>query len=364
MEPLYLVIDTLAIASLLVLATSFVLSAPTRNIAGLIIWLAVSYVCYVLSARHDYAFAIPPDLQIDLGAAYMLVNLARNSISATLLLLTHSLFREERRFPRAFIALILLQLFLEEPLAWLLSADWEQTHPEIRFILYEFVPACLQVFFIGIATVWAVGELRPDLVGARRRARILMLCLVVGQGLLSVLIERIGFSSGLVPLAPMYPIHNLLVTVQILIFAVFVFWLLRRDLLDFLKQEPPQAAEVSADAGTASKEVERIRNALEVERIYQQMGLTVADLAKHVALPQYRLRDLIHNELGFRNFNSFLHHYRIEEVALALEDADQNQTPILTLALSAGYQSINPFNRAFKELKGMTPSDYRASRQQ
>jgi AraC-like DNA-binding protein len=90
----------------------------------------------------------------------------------------------------------------------------------------------------------------------------------------------------------------------------------------------------------------------------------VADLAKHLALPQYRLRDLIHNELGFRNFNSFLHHYRIEEVALALEDADQNQTPILTLALSAGYQSINPFNRAFKELKGMTPSDYRASRQQ
>jgi AraC-like DNA-binding protein len=34
--------------------------------------------------------------------------------------------------------------------------------------------------------------------------------------------------------------------------------------------------------------------------------------------------------------------------------------PILTIALSTGYQSINTFNRGFREIVNMTPSAYRA----
>jgi AraC-like DNA-binding protein len=33
--------------------------------------------------------------------------------------------------------------------------------------------------------------------------------------------------------------------------------------------------------------------------------------------------------------------------------------PILTIGLDAGFQSIDPFNRAFKAKTGMTPSEYR-----
>jgi AraC-like DNA-binding protein len=54
-----------------------------------------------------------------------------------------------------------------------------------------------------------------------------------------------------------------------------------------------------------------------------------------------------------------LNHYRVEEATSALIDPAQRDTPILTIALTAGYQSINPFNRAFRELRGMTPSDFR-----
>ena len=34
--------------------------------------------------------------------------------------------------------------------------------------------------------------------------------------------------------------------------------------------------------------------------------------------------------------------------------------PILTIALDAGFGSLGPFNRAFKDAEGMTPSAYRA----
>jgi AraC-like DNA-binding protein len=33
--------------------------------------------------------------------------------------------------------------------------------------------------------------------------------------------------------------------------------------------------------------------------------------------------------------------------------------PVVTIALDAGFQSLGPFNRAFKAHTGMTPTDYR-----
>ena len=364
MDVLFLINDTLAISLVLLVACSAILSAPTNKITWLVILIAFCYICNSLSARHDYAWNIPPNMQIDFGSAYVVVNLARNSISALFLLLSHALFRDNERLPRIFIALIAFQLMLEEPLAWMLSSQWEQAYPEWKYLLYEFIPACIQIVLLVYAAYWTFGEFRADLVRDRRAARVLMLALMVGQGLLSLIVERVAFTGGFISYFYMYPIHNLLVAIKILVYAIVVFWLLRRDLFDFMIDKPVSLQSVEPAIDTTPREVERIIQALEEQQIYQTMGLTVADLAKHIGTPEYRLRDLIHNHLGYRNFNSFLHHYRVEEVASALGDTSQNQTPILTLALSAGYQSINPFNRAFKELKGMTPSDYRVRQQQ
>ncbi len=33
--------------------------------------------------------------------------------------------------------------------------------------------------------------------------------------------------------------------------------------------------------------------------------------------------------------------------------------PVLTIAMDAGFQSLGPFNRAFKADTGLTPSEYR-----
>jgi AraC-like DNA-binding protein len=80
-------------------------------------------------------------------------------------------------------------------------------------------------------------------------------------------------------------------------------------------------------------------------------------------VPEYRLRRLINVRLGYRNFNQMLHAYRVADAAAALADPEKRHLPILTIALTAGYQSINPFNRAFKESKGVTPSAFRARAQ-
>jgi AraC-like DNA-binding protein len=94
---------------------------------------------------------------------------------------------------------------------------------------------------------------------------------------------------------------------------------------------------------------------------FTENGMTIAKLADAMQIPTHQLRVLINQEMGFENFSQFLNSYRIPLVCEKLKDPIYKNTPILTLALEAGYNSIAPFNRAFKELKGMTPTQYRQS---
>ena len=103
----------------------------------------------------------------------------------------------------------------------------------------------------------------------------------------------------------------------------------------------------------------RLDRLMTVERIYRQEGLTIATLATRLDLPEHRLRQVINEGLGHRNFNAFLNRYRIDEAKASLSDTGQRDVPVLTIAMDAGFQSIGPFNRAFKADTGLTPTEFR-----
>jgi len=107
---------------------------------------------------------------------------------------------------------------------------------------------------------------------------------------------------------------------------------------------------------------DRLRHAVDDERVYRQEGLTITALAGQLGAPEYRLRRVINRHLGFRNFNEFLNHHRIRDACAVLADPAQARVPILTLALDLGYLSLSPFNRAFKAHAGLTPSEYRRTK--
>lgn len=103
----------------------------------------------------------------------------------------------------------------------------------------------------------------------------------------------------------------------------------------------------------------RLDRLMKVERVYRQEGLTIAMLAAKLDLPEHRLRQVINERLGHRNFNAFLNRYRLDEAKASLSDASQRDVPVLTIAMDAGFQSIGPFNRAFKADTGLTPTEFR-----
>jgi AraC-like DNA-binding protein len=121
----------------------------------------------------------------------------------------------------------------------------------------------------------------------------------------------------------------------------------------------PEKADNNIIENQPSKELLRIIEAMTKEKIYQQEGITIASLAKHLSIHEYKLRHLINGEMNYRNFNDFLNYYRIKEITEKLELVELSSTPVLTLALESGFRSLSSFNKVFKSTHNVTPTEYR-----
>ncbi len=214
--------------------------------------------------------------------------------------------------------------------------------------------------FAVLAAAQALTSWRPDLIERRRRLRLFT---VIASSLYIVL----NATAELAGVPQSAPTEGRLTGALALlaIAGTIALSMLRtgqHSLFPALSGEPKPA--VREPAPSAADDADQrllatLGHVMTSERAYRQDGLTVATLAGQVGVPEYKLRRLINQALGFRNFNSFVNSYRIAEVKAALSDPQQAEVPVLTIALDAGFSSLGPFNRAFKADTGLTPSEFR-----
>lgn len=249
----------------------------------------------------------------------------------------------------------------------------------------------MPLLFALLAIAAAVAHWRGDLVERRRRARLF----IVAAGsayTLAQLLARLGAQQGRLS-APVALLDVLALTAL----AGFVVWHLLRLAGTELFPAAPQPAEDGdlGDPGAAGAESlsvpsapsasstpsapstpsastkpaaadaadQRLAQALQVAmaqgRAYRAESLSIAGLAAQLDVPEYRLRRVINQQLGYRNFNAFINRWRLDEARAALADPARRALPVLSIALEAGFQSIGPFNRAFKTSTGLTPTEFR-----
>ena len=106
-----------------------------------------------------------------------------------------------------------------------------------------------------------------------------------------------------------------------------------------------------------------LKDKLKVEVLENQCflenNLSIESLAQRLGVSEYRLRAFINQKLGYSNFSSYINGYRIEAIKKAFANSENDHIPILTIAMNHGFNSLAPFNRAFKKAEGVTPSEYR-----
>jgi AraC-like DNA-binding protein len=212
----------------------------------------------------------------------------------------------------------------------------------------------LALMLIVAALAQALAGRAADLVDTRRRLRTWLVG-ASGTYMLAVVAVELYLRGANAP-----PALSALSAALILVLALSAGFFLLHPRTQVLVAAPRAPL---ADMDAVERQLaQRLRHAIEHDRMYRREGLTIASLATQLGAQEYRLRRVINRHLGFRNFNDFLNHHRVRDARIVLADPDQARVPILTLALDLGYASLSPFNRAFKAQTGLTPSEYRRTK--
>jgi AraC-like DNA-binding protein len=215
----------------------------------------------------------------------------------------------------------------------------------------------LALGFIGLAVGQMLSSWSADLVEGRRRLRIFIVAAVALYAGLNAILQMLTLRGDAAEIAN---IANIAVLAGIVAaICVAMMRVTARELFLAASEAPAKVAAAPESEAPEQKLVDALMRLMADERIYRHENVTIGTLATRLGIPEYRLRRLINQRLGYRNFNVFLNNHRIEEAKAALADPTQAEVPVITIAMDAGFQSLGPFNRAFKATTGVTPSEYR-----
>lgn len=111
------------------------------------------------------------------------------------------------------------------------------------------------------------------------------------------------------------------------------------------------------DSDTRQQLLNSIIQQLVDNKLYLDSRLTLAGLAQSTGVSSHHLSEVLNQEAG-KNFYQFINQYRIDYICEQF--AQDSSQKILDLAMTAGFSSKSTFNAVFKQIKHMTPSQYRA----
>lgn len=104
--------------------------------------------------------------------------------------------------------------------------------------------------------------------------------------------------------------------------------------------------------------VKKLKNLMEIEKLYRESDLSLQGLANKMAAPHHILSQVLNEKLN-RNFSDYINSYRIEEAKKILSSHQKEEQKITRVAFDVGFNTMVAFYNAFKKYTGMTPSEYR-----
>ena len=179
------------------------------------------------------------------------------------------------------------------------------------------------------------------------------------------------FLAALLSMPDLLPVHLMALVAFILLLSFFG---LRQDRV-FAATDRTEDNALSPDATAANKSkprydrsgltpdrakviADRLETFMRAKQPYLDADLTIEALAKRMAVPRHHLTEVI-SEHHKKNFYLFVNEFRIQAVKQALMDPTRSAETLLDIAYASGFNSKSPFNTAFKQLTGVTPSQYR-----
>ncbi len=339
----------LAISQLLFMGLFYFLHYRRQLLGSLVALFNFCLIAYIVARM--------PEVNEDLATLDYLAGVFAILAPAVLWVIAHYLF-EDSPGVHPVIWLIIASYVVLRAVGTLVY-DPAAPFSDVAYALFFYFPQLTMLGLAAHVVYVACRGLGSDLIEPRRRLRVPF---AIGMGSIVGIIVASGFLQLGNPLLD--GIYFSFIFLFILAINLTTFHL-HRDapqlIVDAGQAQPPSVPLPRLPARDVDRPlIDRISKAMEEERLYAQPGLTIGDLAEKVSMQEYRLRRLINQKLHYRNFNQYLNHYRIAEAARRLQNPAESGAAISGIALDVGYSSLSSFNKAFKELHGVTPTAFRS----
>ena len=107
----------------------------------------------------------------------------------------------------------------------------------------------------------------------------------------------------------------------------------------------------------ADKYYEQLNNIMVREKIFTDSELSLSNLASKLEIHPNYLSQII-NEKENKTFYDYINTYRVEEFKKLIAIPENQKFTLMTLAYDCGFNSKSSFNRYFKKITALTPSQY------
>lgn len=127
---------------------------------------------------------------------------------------------------------------------------------------------------------------------------------------------------------------------------------------EYITEPKTRYAGVLLNETDAENYVSKIKHFMQTEKPYLDANLALPHLANMLHIPSHILSRVINEKFGL-NFFDFINQYRVEEVKSKISEPDFDNLSLLGIAFDCGFNTKSAFNRVFKKMTGLTPSEYK-----
>jgi len=244
---------------------------------------------------------------------------------------------------------IVIGLLYCAPIVWLRTSEFSVL-PVLPSWIYIYGSLTSAALMIHLCYTALRG--RPDdLLVARRQSRVYFVMVIVFVAIAAAIIDPMPNTIGQLDKR----------TAKILSIWPAIMWC--GVWLLALNQRSAHFGEIAGSGRALAQMDQTLQKKLDElvleKQVFREPKLSISELASRLGVTQHRLRSLINEGLGYSNFSAYMNIYRIEAVKAAMSNSESASLPVLSIAMDCGFTSLSTFNKTFKALEGVTPTDYR-----
>lgn len=143
--------------------------------------------------------------------------------------------------------------------------------------------------------------------------------------------------------------------------TLLIYWLgIKGYIISYQELVTAKKTETVLPESTTAPAVTLLTKAMEEDQLFLNAALTLQMVAQHTGLPPKTISAVLNQHLH-KNFSEYVNGYRVNLFKEKLLQEEAEQLTFTGIAYDCGFSSPATFQRVFKQLTGMSPSEFRKS---